>query len=109
MAEIAHTGDVSIVLSESSVANAASMDVKAEEEIDRPAVHTPVQKRQRESASSSATKTASKKKKQEYTSVPKTLQGVKDMVQAWGYEGPDSASKCALAGLARGVLQVYEY
>jgi hypothetical protein len=50
---------------------------------------------------------ASKKRKQkEYTSVPKTVKGVQNMIESWGYEDPDGASRCALAGVARGTLKV---
>eukprot|EP00960_Hanusia_phi_P077253 768670-Hanusia_phi.AAC.6 len=46
------------------------------------------------------------KKQKVYTSVPKSRKGVIAMIQSWGYENPENASLCAIAGLARGSLQV---
>lgn len=38
--------------------------------------------------------------------MPKTGKGVVAMLQSWGYESPEEASKCAIAGIARGTLKV---
>ncbi|EKX53520.1 hypothetical protein GUITHDRAFT_101220 [Guillardia theta CCMP2712] len=46
------------------------------------------------------------KKQKVYTSVPRTRKGVIAMIQSWGYENVEEASKCAIGGLARGALKI---
>ena len=46
------------------------------------------------------------KKQKTITSVPKTLPAVKELIKSWGFEDPDCASMCAMAGMAKGNLKV---